>query len=1208
MTKSGATKNSKEAEGLKQTWAAKIIFGEPKDKDELDGKGHYRSARALADAIRQLAERLPDSEVGLERKRLGGAIGLEGAWGSGKSSVIEIAANPENNLLDESYHVFTFDLWRHQTDDFRRALLEELLRFVRSNFNPKDADEKRPNQPDIDLNISDIEDEVRSRKTVTTTTSVRRLNGVAVCLLAGLPLLPIIYAWLHPSVLQGLNFPTVGLVSGAWHWSIAGAVAYIAVFIAICLRAFDSQSYPFKESDFTGVTRKLRGGASHLFNLSQRDRNNKVTQAIRDENPTTVEFRTVFEKILKPVQDTGAKVVFVLDNIDRLPVDQVAKTWSEMRSLVSANGVEPSTAVIAVIPFDRAHISQAFPPIKIPKMVSSRPAKVPAIQDKAEGEATSDKEKLTRSPEPEVQHLVFESDVFEKTFDRIVKVAAPVGSDWKTYLDNCLQKAFLEEDYTACSGQLYRLLRYQLELEGVHPTPRRIISYVNEIGGLWAEWRGEGIPMQTVALYVLHRNRIDRDPSVLSAAEIVDKRFERIVDDQEYQKHLAALAFNVSPERANQVRLGIAIRHALTSNDGAEQLRKMMDQHGFFEFFEKELEEILAEWSVDAQEKVAQAAYIVSQIELPQTIHGDVWSVFASIVGHLPSMRLKQMDDLDGLYHVVGQQDSSRSGDVAQSILMQVEQSFSPEKADNDETKNLNFIAGRQWMRVIFGLCKAIEKAAGEEASIRFFSRTMPYAVTSFTLGAAVEWRALQLHDFNMMNPQSSEQSESKLLLSWAESTPAAYDTASFLFRGRLNKFCEDHALKIGELLGNVIEPSTHRHLASAAVTLLSSMEFKTFSTGLSQSATDGSLAEIAHAMLNSGKAEERWQGRQALVLTALLMPGEPFTIPRTGASNSDAMEWYNSLLDGSEPLQPDDLRACASIVAYANQITKWILCAVDDEHPNGFLRALLPYLAEEALPLIGLLSLLKAFDKIEAASDRELAKELLRKVEGSEKEFDSELYGGTVLEIPPSAITAICELEDDAQIKHVLALIETYLASMNEQEWFTAFSTKKDAARGQMIALLKNKRRVSVGDAYQAALKKVARQILDSFDPIAISKEWPVLLSALTDVSDEELRHDLASIVLKEDMTPEKAVRFVSAFRLIANRFEFSGTKEKAKDALLGFFSKLKRANDDTAQDYLATMEPEIERCRKKVGVKSSVVKEFDAIGSEGDDVEEES
>ena len=98
---------------------AHIIFDTPALEDAFDSGGHKRSAIALAKSIRQLKGR-------------NGSIGLEGQWGAGKSTVINLAENELKESPDEetNYCVFPFDLWEHQSDDFRRAFLEEFVNWL----------------------------------------------------------------------------------------------------------------------------------------------------------------------------------------------------------------------------------------------------------------------------------------------------------------------------------------------------------------------------------------------------------------------------------------------------------------------------------------------------------------------------------------------------------------------------------------------------------------------------------------------------------------------------------------------------------------------------------------------------------------------------------------------------------------------------------------------------------------------------------------------------------------------------------------------------------------------------------------------------------------------------------------------------------------------------------------------------------------------
>ena len=168
--------------------SAEIIFGEPTNVDGFEGGGHAKSAGALVDGITRIANKPDRDENGRQNQHLGGAIGLEGAWGSGKSTVIEIA----EKSLGPKFHVFTFDLWRHQSDDFRRSLLEEFLDYLkRLSENPSLKIDK--------VNIAKEQKAVRNRQTITTTTSKRRYTFSGVLAILALPLLSLLYAWAQPA-------------------------------------------------------------------------------------------------------------------------------------------------------------------------------------------------------------------------------------------------------------------------------------------------------------------------------------------------------------------------------------------------------------------------------------------------------------------------------------------------------------------------------------------------------------------------------------------------------------------------------------------------------------------------------------------------------------------------------------------------------------------------------------------------------------------------------------------------------------------------------------------------------------------------------------------------------------------------------------------------------------------------------------------------
>ena len=99
-----STKN-KENEEIKPSF----IDSSPLGIDLLEGRSQEQIAESLSGLIRT-------------NKTENKLIGLDGAWGSGKSNLVMII----ESKLEDTHHVFYYDAWGHQEDLQRRAILEEL--------------------------------------------------------------------------------------------------------------------------------------------------------------------------------------------------------------------------------------------------------------------------------------------------------------------------------------------------------------------------------------------------------------------------------------------------------------------------------------------------------------------------------------------------------------------------------------------------------------------------------------------------------------------------------------------------------------------------------------------------------------------------------------------------------------------------------------------------------------------------------------------------------------------------------------------------------------------------------------------------------------------------------------------------------------------------------------------------------------------------
>lgn len=81
-----------------------LLPDDPATSDELGG-AHQRVTKAISQLIK--------SESG------GITVGLEGKWGSGKSTVVKLLENELPSSDRNRYSIFYFDAWAHEGDPLR---------------------------------------------------------------------------------------------------------------------------------------------------------------------------------------------------------------------------------------------------------------------------------------------------------------------------------------------------------------------------------------------------------------------------------------------------------------------------------------------------------------------------------------------------------------------------------------------------------------------------------------------------------------------------------------------------------------------------------------------------------------------------------------------------------------------------------------------------------------------------------------------------------------------------------------------------------------------------------------------------------------------------------------------------------------------------------------------------------------------------------
>ncbi|WP_164998543.1 P-loop NTPase fold protein [Chryseobacterium sp. 3008163] len=322
-------------------------------------------------------------------------IGIDGAWGSGKSNLVHLI----EKKVEKTHKFFIYDVWGHQEDEQRRAILVELTEFIK---NEKDLLKK---------NEKDIWDDklkillANSKETVT-------INQ---------PYLSVGFIF---SLLSIIYIPTVNVFKDSlkdffeiesWFWKLV-LVAF-PLFIVIGIYIYNL----FRNwIDKKGFSKSFRYAAEETFQVyTNKQKEETKIETISENQPSVRDF----QKWMKEIDDDlNKKIVLVFDNFDRLPKKHILNIWSSIHIFFAEKEYKN---IKVILPFDREHIQNAFK------------------------ELNSDGTNKT-----------FGDDYVNKTFDIVFRVTLPIMSDWKQFFQNQWSKAFInyDEDELRLVIQVYEFL------------------------------------------------------------------------------------------------------------------------------------------------------------------------------------------------------------------------------------------------------------------------------------------------------------------------------------------------------------------------------------------------------------------------------------------------------------------------------------------------------------------------------------------------------------------------------------------------------------------------------------------------------------------------------------------------------------------------------------------------------------------------------
>lgn len=261
--------------------------------------------------------------------------------------------------------------------------------------------------------------------------------------------------------------------------------------------------------------------------VNNKNRQAKTREIITEKEPTARQFRNWMSQIDKELESKNTHVVFVIDNMDRLPIAKVKETWATIHAFFAECKYD---YIHTVIPFDRSHIINAFREENI-RIAEIKPNK-------------KDEDK----PEQQTEVKSYGNDFINKTFYVVYRVSPPILSDWRDYFERVWKMAFGDDIYSDHDELL-------LVFEKLSPdfTPRSIIAFVNECVTLYSVLEEE-IPSEYLGIYILGKERINAAPDrQLLNPDFLEGLRGKYEKDDDLPRYLSAIHYQIKKDRALDV-------------------------------------------------------------------------------------------------------------------------------------------------------------------------------------------------------------------------------------------------------------------------------------------------------------------------------------------------------------------------------------------------------------------------------------------------------------------------------------------------------------------------------------------------------------------------------------------------------------------------------------------------------------------------------
>lgn len=499
------------------------------DSDLTEGQTHKRIAEQLHALI---VSGHPD----------GMTIGLEGDWGSGKSTVIELLRQKLERENKSRTVFFYIDAWEHEGDPLRRAFLEALIDKLEKSHAEKQHELCRKTRKELRT----IRDTVSVKKSAT------RLTGLGITVAAAGLLVPI-GAELVSTFASQVTLRNTGKL--CWGF-IAGVALCLAPAIAFVIVKGMQKIFGRSEKQSTAI-----------FSTE------KSMDISLENERTSLEFSRYFNEILCAIKPDFDQIVMVVDNLDRIGQEDALRIWSTLQTFIQKkNPLGEQKGEIPkwiIVPYAEEGLGRIW---------GDSSETCNAAKEK-EDEGTKKNDKETRENHEEKPGKNRAASFMDKSFDLQFRVPKFVVGDWQTFAKHCIQEAapgLSDED----SETILNVLSWTRDDLADVPSPRQIKRYVNHVGQVW-RIHSDHASLASICFYVVLKHFMRMSDGEIEREILYGLMFRRTLPSyvELDVDEVAAIMYGVTKVKATRLLLG-QIMVAGLHDSATDQLREWRSTFG----------------------------------------------------------------------------------------------------------------------------------------------------------------------------------------------------------------------------------------------------------------------------------------------------------------------------------------------------------------------------------------------------------------------------------------------------------------------------------------------------------------------------------------------------------------------------------------------------------------------------------------------------